>query len=188
MNARLPGVRSAGGCCRNRQRSFQNRYFSTDTGHVRVPLPAPSLPLYTPPTDTTHSPPMALRRTTAIATTAARRVHARAFSDTPSHLLVRPPRFVAVAGSARDGSHNGMLLAAAAQQLKKGGAAEVEVVDVTTLDIPLYNQVRSRLINRAKRRGTVYCTHDLDKLMSPTWAVGSRTWRPGPASQKTRRP
>ena len=54
---------------------------------------------------------------------------------------LRAPSFVAFAGSARDGSANGKLAEAAARSMRAHGAT-VDFIDVSGLDMPLYNQAR----------------------------------------------
>ena len=75
-----------------------------------------------------------------LVTTATRGAAGGNGSTTTEAPLVRKPRFVALSGSSRKDSWNTKLLLAAVEIMSAQGNADVEYVDATQVDIPVYNQ------------------------------------------------
>lgn len=75
-----------------------------------------------------------------IVTTATRGAAGGNGNTTTEAPLVRKPRFVALSGSSRKDSWNTKLLLAAVEIMSAQGNADVEYVDATQVDIPVYNQ------------------------------------------------
>ena len=82
-----------------------------------------------------------------------------------------PVRILAFSGSCRQGSHNGRLLAAAAEQAQVQGA-EVSVLDLGALDLPLYNadlESAAGLPAGALRLKEAIRSHDALLIASPEY-------------------
>jgi chromate reductase, NAD(P)H dehydrogenase (quinone) len=87
------------------------------------------------------------------------------------HLLMSTPKIVAFAGSTRAGSFNKKLVHIAAQAARDAGA-EVTVVDLKDLPMPLYDgdlEEASGLPENAKKWKTILRAHDGFLISSPEY-------------------